>query len=68
MNRRTFIKSSVAVPAAVGILAGCESETESEAESPRNSLDPLTRTDWGTVIHGQISPGKRLRRNAPGSG
>lgn len=41
MNRRTFIKSSVAVPAAVGVLAGCASETEPEAEAPAT---PTTRS------------------------
>ena len=37
MNRRTFIKSSVAVPAAVGVFAGCASETEPEAEAPETA-------------------------------
>lgn len=37
MNRRTFIKSSIAVPAAVGVLAGCEPETEPEAEAPETT-------------------------------
>ncbi|MDE2825817.1 MAG: TIM barrel protein [Bacteroidota bacterium] len=37
MNRRTFIKSSVAVPAAVGVLAGCASDTEPEAEAPETA-------------------------------
>ena len=52
MDRRTFIKSSIAVPAAVGVLAGCETETEPEAEAARNSFNPLARTDWGTAVHG----------------
>ena len=37
MDRRTFIKSSVAVPAAVGVLAGCEPQTEPEAEAPETA-------------------------------
>ena len=37
MDRRTFIKSSVAVPAAVGVLVGCEPQTEPEAEAPETA-------------------------------
>ncbi len=33
MNRRVFLKSSFAVPAAVGVFAGCASETEPEPEA-----------------------------------